>query len=478
MILLNFILFYKLGQNYIQDNQFCYKELKKESLNISNKHFKLDQLNFNDVLISKTYSSNQEISYSLLSKEIENNKLLSRNVWQKLINKYLQETIFLSLANNVSSSYVIKLKASGLSVYNNTEHKDFLYRFSKKLLDGKVNVITNDLNNLSNLIPVQKNNISLKYKWFKLWDFEKVTFNKDLLSIFINKTSKLFNFSLPLFIVVNNDKEIVVSESTDQLLKSRAQFNIFSYLIKSKKHNKNLYTCLLFVNPQDAIEYRDYIKGNYSSSTLSSNIQVVPANMQLYYKLMELKNNNIDFRLIPDLSEISNLLRKYKKYKNVSFHITQKYNHKSFQGQPIYLIKSLYVKNKFSKNTKKFDYFYVVKKDKDNLKYQAVFFNYRTLMGAWKKFKQENLDYDLPYVPEVSVSNFESFIQEKNYKKNYSNIIFLPSLQTYNFIQKYPDMSLKHQQELKYWLLNKGLYLKTLVCRVFWSLTSRQPTNW
>nr|YP_010619826.1 hypothetical protein orf482 [Symphyocladia marchantioides]WAX03839.1 hypothetical protein orf482 [Symphyocladia marchantioides] len=482
MILFNFILFYKLGQNYVENSQFCHPQFEKESRNITNKyvnkHLKLDKLNVNNVLISKTYSTTQEIYPSLFRKEIKNNKLLSRNVWQKLINRYLQETIFLSTANTLSNSYFVKLKASGLSVYDSAGYKEFLYKFGKELLDGKVSVAINDLDSLNNFIPVYKNNPYLKYKWFKLLNLKHWTFNKHLFSTFISKTAKLSNFSLPLFVIINNNKEIVVSESTDQLSRPRVQFNILSYLIKSNKHNKNLYTCLLFINPQDAIEYRDYIKANFSSLTLSNNIQVVPANIQLYYKFMNLKNNNIDFRLIPDLTEISNLLNQYKKYKNVSFHINQKHSRKSFQGQPIYLIEPLSVRKRLFKNIKKLDYSYIVEEDKVNLKYKPAFLNYKTLIGAWKKYKKDNFDYDLPYVPKVSVLNFEFFIQEENYKKNYRNIIFLPSLQTYKFIQNHPNASLKNQQELKYLLLNKSLYLKTLVCRVFWSLTSRQPINW
>nr|YP_009399476.1 hypothetical protein [Dictyomenia sonderi]ARW69082.1 hypothetical protein [Dictyomenia sonderi] len=480
MILLNFILFYKLGQYCAENNQFCQLQLNEESHNISNKYpnqyLKLDHFNLSNLLISN--NSNQEISDNLFSKEIDNDKILSRNFWQKLINKYLQETIFLSSASSLSSNYILKLKASGLSVYKSNEYKDFLHKFSKDLLDGKVNVLTNDVDDLKNFMTIHKHNTYLKYKWFKLFNLTNFTFNRDLLSVFMGKTSTLFNFSLPLFIVINNDQEIIVSESTDQLLKSRVIFNIFSYFIKTNKYNKNLYTGLLFVNPQDAMEYRDHIKANFLNSTFSSNLQVVPANIKLYYKLMALQNSNIEFRLIPDLTEVSNLVCRYKKYRNVSFHTNQKYSRNSFQGQPIYLIKSLNVKNKFSKNIKKLDYLYVIKKDDIHFQYKVAFLNYKTLIGAWKKFKTENFDYNLPDIPEVSVSNFESFIKEKNYKKNYSNIIFLPSLQTYGFIEKHSNINLKHQQELKYWLLNKSVYLKTLVCRVFWSLTSRQPTNW
>nr|YP_010850596.1 hypothetical protein Ycf80 [Lophurella hookeriana]WGH13313.1 hypothetical protein Ycf80 [Lophurella hookeriana] len=478
MILFNFILLYKLGQNYIKTQEFCQQQFKRESRDTINQHSKKF---FNKVFISKTNFDNIEVSYNLFARKIENKNLLFRNFWQKLINKYLQETIFLSPSNALSNNYILKLKISGLSVYKNNEYKNFLYKFSKDLLSGKVNVVTNDIYNSTTLIPVKKDDIYLKYKWLKLLNFKNFIFSnlkKDVGNIFRNSTSKLFNFSLPLFVIINDNQEIVVSESVDQLSKSRFFLNRFSYLINSNEQSKNLYVGLLFVNPQDATEYTNYIKANCYNSTLSSNINVVPANMQLYYKLMMLRTKNIEFRLIPDLTEISDCISKYKKYTNVSFNIKQKYSNNSFQGQPIYLIKPMYVKKKYSNYVKKLDYLYSFKKDQINVQYEAAFLNYKTLIGAWKKFKQNNSDYDLPSAPDVYVSNFEAFIQEKNYKKNYSNIIFLPSLQTYNFIQKYSYTSLAHTSGLKFWLLNKSVFLKTFVIRVFWSLTSRQPTNW
>nr|YP_010850992.1 hypothetical protein Ycf80 [Aphanocladia stichidiosa]WGH13908.1 hypothetical protein Ycf80 [Aphanocladia stichidiosa] len=474
MILFNFILLYKLGQNHIKTQKFCQQEFKYDSRDTTNEHSKLF---FHNILISKTNFDNGEVSDNLLVKEIENKNLLVRNFWQKFINKYLQETIFLSPSNAISNNYILKLKTSGLSVYKNSEYKSFLYKFSKDLLSGKVNVITNNIDNFTTLIPIKKDNIYLKYKWLKSFNVKNFIFSnfkKDLNNIFRNSTLKLFNFSLPLFVVINDNQEIVVSESVDQLSKSRFFLNRFSYFINSNEQSKNLYVGLLFVNPQDAIEYKNYIKANCYNSTLSNNISVVPANMQLYYKLMMLRNRNIEFRLIPDLTEISHLISKYKKYKHISFNIKQKYSNNSFQGQPVYLIKPIYVKKKFSNYFKKLEYLYSFKKDQMNLKYEAAFLNYKTLIGAWKKFKQDNSDYNLPSTPDISVLNFETFIQEKNY----SNIIFLPSLQTYNFIQKYSYISLEHTSGLKFWLLNKSVFLKTFVIRVFWSLTSRQPTNW
>nr|WGH12727.1 hypothetical protein Ycf80 [Echinothamnion sp.] len=483
MILFNFILFYKLGQSFLNNEKLCHPQLTKEYRDTKNEYInQYSKLNsYNNIFISKSSIDNTKVSYSQLTKEIDNPNLLSRNFWQKLVNKYLQETIFLSSVNTLSTSYILQLKASGLSVYKNNEYKNFLYKFSKDLLHGKINVTANNTDHLTNLTTIYKDNIYLKYKWFKSFNFENFilsSFKLDLLNFFKVPTVESSNSLLPLFVVINDNQEIIISESTDQLSKSRGFFNRFSYSIQPNRYDKSLYLGLLFVNPQDAIEYRNYIKANYFSSTLSNNINVVPANMQLYNNLMILRNRNIEFRLIPDLTEISDLIYKYKKHKNVSFNIKQKYSNHSFQGQPIYFIKPLYVKKKFSNYVKKLEYLYTLKKDQTTLKYQAAFFNYKTLMGAWKKFKQEHNDYNLPYIPDISVSNFEAFIYNKDYQKNYSNIIFLPSLQTYDFICKYSSLSLEHTQGFKSWLLSRSVSLKTLIFRVFWSLTSRQPTNW
>nr|YP_010851190.1 hypothetical protein Ycf80 [Aphanocladia delicatula]WGH14110.1 hypothetical protein Ycf80 [Aphanocladia delicatula] len=483
MILFNFILFYKLGQIHFKSDKFCQSQLKKENLNISNEYFNQNsKLNIcSNILISNMDIHDTKRSYNQFTEEIEDKNLLSRNFWQKLINKYLQETIFISSANAVSSSYLVKLKASGLSIYTNNGYKNFLYKFSKDLLRGKVNVVSNNIDNEINFIPIQKDNIYLKYKWSKLCNFKNLSFSsfkQDLYSIFRNITTKSYNSSLPLFIVVNNNNEIVVSESTDQLSKNRITLNKLSYFIQSNKHNKSFYLGLLFVNPRDAIEYRDYIRASSYNSTLSNNINVVVASTQLYYNLMMLRNKNTEFRLIPDLTEVSNLIYKYKKYKNISFNMNQKYSNNSFQGQPIYTIKPIYVKKRFSNYVKKLEYLYPFKKDQTSLKQKVGFLNYSTLIGAWKQFKQENYDYDLPSKPDISVSNFEAYIQNPIYQKNYSDIIFLPSVHTYNFIQRYSQISLERTQGFKYWLFNKSISLKISVFKVFWSLTSRQPTNW
>nr|ARW60572.1 hypothetical protein [Polysiphonia sp.] len=483
MILFNLILVYKLVQNYSENRQLCQWDLRREYLDVKSEYLNKNSSlnNANKILLSKNQILNDKVYSNLFISEIDNNKFINRDLWRKLINKYIQETLFLSSSNTLSTSYVSKLRASGISVYKGNEYKNFLYRFNKDLVNGKINVTINNLDYLSTSISTIQKNIYLKYKWSKFLNFKNLfsfMYKKDRSNTIKRDISHLFNFSIPLFVIVNNHKEIVLSESSDQLSKGRAIFNFCSHFIKQNSNTRALYTGLLFINPQDALEYKQYIQSKYSRSTHLTHIQVIPANIYLYYKLMTTLSENIEFRLIPDLKEISNLIYKYKKYKNISFTSKQKYSHNSFQGQPLYFIKPLYVKKKYSQYTMKVDYLYNFEHNGNYSKHNAGFLNYNTLIGAWKKFKEEYKDYNFPSIPEVSVSNFETFIQNESFKKNYTDTIFLPSLQAYNFVKGYINTSYQHKQQFKSFVLNKSLYLKTFCFRIFWSLTSRQPINW
>nr|YP_009397612.1 hypothetical protein [Dipterosiphonia australica]ARW66798.1 hypothetical protein [Dipterosiphonia australica] len=480
MTLFNFILFYKLRQNYNENNQIFHLQLKQKDFNINSKHVTQNFIFdiFNNIILSKVNTDRDKVSSNILTTEIGKNKLISRNYLQKLINEYFQETIFLSSANALSNKYVNKLRTSGLSIHKTNQHKSFIHKFSKSLLSGKINVTMNELNTSTYM---QKNNVYIKYKWVKFLNFKTLFLlnsKNGIFNFFTKTTSQLINFSLPFFIVINNNKEIIISESTDQLSKNSFLYTLHSYLIGNDKSIKKTYTGLLFTNPQDALEYKEYIVTKYYNSTRSNTIEVVPANMILYYKLMFLRNNNIEFRLVPDLTEISNLIYKYKKYRNLSFCSSQNYSRYSFQGQPVYFIRPFYAKNKYSKQIEQLNYTYSLNSNESSVESQVVFLNYNTLVSAWKNFKKDNVNYDLPSVPEVSISNLETFFKEANYKKNYNTIIFLPSLQTYRFIKEHFNIKSQHAQGIQRWMIHKSLYLKTLCYRVFWSLTSRQPINW
>nr|YP_009654338.1 hypothetical protein [Pleurostichidium falkenbergii]QCH39625.1 hypothetical protein [Pleurostichidium falkenbergii] len=478
MILFNFILSHKFKQNYCNNFAFCQSQFRQEYFNFHKQYFthnsKLSKIN--NLLISKASNIRQLSSSDLFINEIENNNLVSRKFWQKLVNKYIQETIVLSSPSTMSSNYINKLRASGLSVYKGNEHKSFLYQFTRSITGDKAKVSLSNLNILNNLSNRENSQTYLTYKWPKFFNFKNVFFfnNKQYISNILNFSSS----SLPLFIVVNSNKEIVVAESTDQLSKNGFLFNLCNYFNNSKNYKKNLYTGLLFVNPKDAVEYKYYIEALHSNSTRSVGIKVVPINMHLYDRLINLKNASIEFRLVPDLKEISNLIYKYKKYKHISFNRNQKYTHNSFQGQPIYSIKPFYSQQKYSNYSNGYNSLNNTGQSESDSIYQTIFFNYNTLMGAWNRFKKENIKYSLPLKPEISVSNFETFIQS-NYNENKdSKLTFLPSVNAYDFIKSHLNTKSQYGRGLKHTVLRSSLSLKTFFYRVFWSLTSKQPINW
>ena len=74
----------------------------------------------------------------IINQSSDNNyKLISRNFFIQLINKFWRETIFLSASNQLSDTYIEKLKSDGLLIYSK-EYKNFLSAFSKALINDRI----------------------------------------------------------------------------------------------------------------------------------------------------------------------------------------------------------------------------------------------------------------------------------------------------------------------------------------------------
>nr|YP_009396573.1 hypothetical protein [Vertebrata australis]ARW65759.1 hypothetical protein [Vertebrata australis] len=476
MILSNFTLFlisqknqctsFLLSQNsYLKNSDIL---IKKRTLN-------------NNLILFTSHDKHSQKTLELSDNHVNFSKIMSPNIWQKFINKYLQETVFLSPTNKFTNNYINKLKMMGLSVYDSNQNRNFLYKFSKDLINGRIHIQTINRNNSIIYNSKSEGNTYLKYVWLKLLNFKLLGFTdlkKTLVSTFGKYAFTLVNSSLPLFILINNNSEIIMSESTDYLSNVQC-FNIPYNSIFSRffttPNNKSSYTCLLFVNYDDAIEYKNYINYKNANSTRALKIEVVPSSIFLYSKLKSLYLNKIDFRLIPDLKEVSNLIYEYSKYKNISFHSKQNYGYTFFQGQPLYQINLTNFQNKLELKIKNLQF---IKSNNQYTNNNTFFLNYSNAINTWEKVIKENSDVNLPKNPQITVSNLESFIKDQQYQKSFSNVIFLPSVENYIFIKKYLIGNLAGQSNIYYWLSHKGSYLKILCHRIFWSLTSRQPNNW
>lgn len=467
MILSNFVLFLIYNKNQCADFLLQQKNQITHNIVLTNRSIKMNQ-----ILIA---TSNQYFQKPLESYYLSHSydKLVSRNLWQKLINEYIQETVFLSSVNKFNIHYVNKLKSMGLSVYDSSQYRIFLNKFSKDLIHGRVNISHKNYNDFLINELDNKSNSSVKYIWIKLLNLDRLNlmkFKNIFFNIFNQSLVPLVNNSLPLFILVNNNDEIIMSESVDQLVKFSNRFNFYRMLNFELFNNKKNYTCLLFVNHDDALEYRNHIYYKNRKSTRLLDIKIIPSNINLYNKLKQVYIHKVDFRLIPDLKEISTLLNKYSKYRNVSFQINQKYGYKFFQGQPLYQIQSFRIKNtnKVISDPKQLYFFKNIKKY-SNL--NTYFLNYDTALNVWKQMLKENVDTKLPSSPQILVSNLESFIQTKQDE----SLTFLPSIENYVSIKKYIKLNSKSHNIFTYTLSNQRIYIKTLCYRIFWSLTSRHP---
>nr|YP_009391409.1 hypothetical protein [Platysiphonia delicata]ARW59553.1 hypothetical protein [Platysiphonia delicata] len=470
----------KLGlhnYNFIKFAPQDYHNLAIKKTELKKNHFPLVFITGNNSLFSQSINLDN-LEY----------KFISYNFWRKFINYYWQETIFISLSNQLSTSYIEKLKSKNLYTYYNSKYKLLLNGFTKNLISGKIPILLNSdmvKNNFNEL----NNKIYIEYIWKKglnwylfsafsrLICLKKDVFNK-ISSCHINKVE--LN-SLPVFYVNNDARKIVLSESSDQIgakkkfLHYLSQSLNFSFL--SNAYLRKAYIGLIFISYKDALEYKNYVTHKYLKSSGDANLNLFVSPVDLCYKFLNETFYNKEFRLIPDLKEISNLLHKYRYYKNVFIDNNQTCGKNYFQGQPIYLIKPFFINDSNTKEKRKINYSYKLKKENKLFSYQAVFFNYKTAIFAWNKFKSENNFYRLPSKPNIHVLSLENFLKnsEKFQDSNYSNFIFIPSSQTYNFVKQ--QQIVDNNSSLTYFLTIRGFNIKNLCKKILLSLTRKHPVN-
>nr|YP_010902445.1 hypothetical protein REP52_pgp137 [Hypnea nidifica]WCH54300.1 hypothetical protein [Hypnea nidifica] len=419
-------------------------------------------------------------------KNLANQRLVSRNFMIKLLNTYWQETIFVSRSNSLSNNYSNQLKSDGLAIYKN-QYKKFLSDFSKALAVGRIEVTfrNNDKDYLLNH--------EIKYIWkkglngFIPRNFLSLLFEYNQKQAVHNKKLKLLhNLQLkyfPLFTVVNNSSQMIIAEPSDELIYKKNlldklyQWCFYNFSVHSD--SQSMYQGLFFINPYDASEYKQYIKYKDKSINGQLNLSVLLCNLSVYYQLFYKLTSRIQFYLIPDLKELGKLLHIYQYKNNISFHKKQKYSQYSFQGQPIYLIKPLMVKNKKTKQIEIVKYSYSLNKTFNNQINEYIFLNYDVALFAWQKFLKDNISYKLPNQPSIVVYNLEDFINDNSDKPDqYSYLktcIFIPSKESFDFLKS--NLFLKSQQTTYENLMYSVTAIKAIINRVIWSLTSKQPVN-
>jgi len=475
-------IFYTISKNY-------YKYIDKldfQLFALSN-HYKVKTSNYNKYNNRPIFIS--KLSNKLLNKTIDY-RFVSRNFWNKLVNQYWQEIVFISTANKISDDYTNRLKLQGFLTYQGNYQKKFLSDFNRDLIQGKIEL---DLvkNSKENEIPFhkQKSSTYLKYIWrkglnwyiynvYKYYLVLKKSFS-DKKSISLTALNKKADFhNLPIFMLLNQNNRIIISESPDQIFLKKNTLNLFhswynQHVIKNVVQKK-AYLGLLFINFKDASEYKDYITSKYINfyNHKYSFLKLCASQMNTYYRLIYSYAYNTEFRLIPDLKEVSSLIKKYQYYRHIILDKDQLIGNNYFQGQPVYIIQPIHTKDLKFNNPEKVDYFYNVYRNNKLIQYKAVFFNYNTAINAWHKFKFDYPYYNLPNKPNLYVSNLEKFMKTL-VEKDISHYVFIPSLETYHFIKYYKYSKKNIHDSFGNYLVN----IKSQAKQIFYSLLSKYPIS-
>lgn len=456
------------------------KTLKNYSSTLANNPYNILRVN------SHSHQLNLEDKINGLADQ----PLISPSFFTRFINRYWQETIFISKSNILSEKYINQLKSDGIIFYGD-QYKKFLFDFSKALIKGRIITYLNEPQNFNS---VSNSKSDVKYIWRKGFNF--LSSGKRSLNLINNYRNRYLSKSqinlikrlkcnkLPIFTVTNNLNQMVIAEPSDELVYNSSFVDLFYQWCYSKLLLENdtrpTYEGLFFVNLKDALEYKQYIKHKYINYNLYSNqesLNVTPSSLDFYYKLSHTFHSRLKFYLVPDLEELGSLIYNYQYYKNIVFHKKQKYGKYYFQGQPIYIIQPIYCRNKNTKVTDLVEYLYSINKNNSQEKYTAVFMNYKVALVAWEKFLDKHKQYSLPNKPRILVYNLEDFLnmQKESVYSNRMSFLFVPNSESYKLIKL--TQQEQHSNITVDKIVGQWLYMKVMIKRFIWSLTSRQPIH-
>lgn len=397
--------------------------------------------------------------------DLANKELISNNLLRRLVNKFWQQTIFLSVPTKLSDKYIAQLNSLNL-VKDKINQKKFLSKFSRSLIDGSIE------SSLSKDLLTDYKSSSIKYLWRKGLN-PKYSGNLNLLLPNANQKSlqkiqkqsgnllKIRNF--PLFIVTNHLGQMVIAEPPESSHVTSSLINIFP----NKSSSRPFYQGWFFTSNKDAEEYLQHIKKQYRIININNKLKIFTCNLETFYKLSHNSRSIVQFRLVPDLHEVGKLVTQYSSYRSIVFDTNQNYGKDYFQGQPIYTIM-----NDSS------DYYYQVLNDKQKMKYKPVFTNYETAVSSWNSFVRNQGHSKISKHPKFMVYNLEDFLEDQLNDSSQSQLpaILIPSKNCYEFIK---NSQLKYTPDIIYEnFFTCFSYLKLWTKRVLWSLTSRQPHDW
>ena len=445
------LLFYKDFYNRLKDLSLNTSPV----LNTTGEWDRLSKSKTSIAYILKDQNSFLDSKSSLAVKTIEKQKIGSR-----LTNSTWAQDIFLSLNNKSLNKYNVQINSLKIN-QGQSPSKSLILKFSRCLFDGSIQVspTSNRRYSKDNLAGIQyswaKN---LKLKYIQLHNIFSLNSNNKKNDKFSSVFSQKINLDqIPLFVISNHLGQMIISEPPTDLTVSKHFFSDSSI----SNQCSNTYYGFFFTDHKDAQEYMKNIEKAYPIK--SDTLKIFTCNFYTYYKALNNSKDNIYFKLIPDLMEISNLIKKYKNSRHLLFHKEQAFGRNYFKGQPIYLIKNgdLNVSMDISQ--------------KQNKSYNIVTLNYQEAIELSNRFNKNYFPNNKQKM-NMLVYNLEDFVQNqlKPEYENSSPFLVLPSRESYLFVKH--DQLLQKDSLLSFNYLNTFSSISLWSKRIFWSLTSRQPS--
>lgn len=450
----------------------------------SRKNIKIRKKNRNMLLVADARKTNN-YKLSQINKDFYHRELSLPHRIQSIFNTYCQQTIFLYSSNSDSEKYAKMLRLLQ-NIYNNRQFEQFFFsELNKDLMSGTINSKLGE--GLGFTIQNQTSSVfNIKYIWRKnfflrtLNQLSNTLFNKkQLISQHqVNKhtLSNLKENKFPIFTLTNKFNQIIVSEPAEEILIRKGVFttfyNWFLDVFALSDNTRVKYKSWFFVNPKDAVEFRQYIKRKYPASSKEHGLNIVPVNLSMYYKLSRTNHSRVEFRLIPDLSEVTQLITKYKYHKNLYFHPNQQYGQDCFKGQPIYIFQFIDKIDTDKDISKHMNYCYHIPQ---SMQYKSVFTNYSLALKAKRKLNIYGKNNSFDAVIKILVYNLEDFLNDISVSRTLEKqpFLFIPSKDSYNFIRYNEQETFYVLKNVLPYLFNIQLWIK----RIVYSLTTKRPTN-
>lgn len=235
----------------------------------------------------------------------------------------------------------------------------------------------------------------------------------------------------------------------------------------------------VFFNPQDASEYIASVKKQSPRiAERYSPLRVFPINLGLAYKWNRTASPRVQFRFIPDVKEVGDLVNRYQYHKNVTIHPSQVITKDEFKGVPIYMIEPVTIQDEGKKVKVDLSY----KRTAPNKQNVMVFTSLNSLYKTWEKFSIKHSRLRLPKQPIVQVYNLEDYLLdcETLLTSQCKNFRIVPSTDSYDFMAKKGHQNKKsiisHYYNYKLMPMAKKLNLWYRYC--FWSVTSSRRPDW